>query len=187
MFGRPPPTLASAMRLLAPSDVAVARRALAAHSVAFVAQNVAAAVAALQNAAAEANEYRRQLREERCPSPPDFQVGDRVLTKAVTKATKLDNRVSFDGPFDVSKVTEDGHTLQLSWNNLVVAERVASRRCRRYIDPMETPLIKNAGPPPQWLSPPGVSIPQHWVDPDVLAFDAHHRHASNRAAAARDN
>lgn len=105
------------------------------------------AVGAIQVNAVIANEYRSSRQRDSRGRQRSFAVGNEVLYQGTTDAKeKIGAGMMFAGPFLVSKVWDDGHSLELAYANGQVAERkVAARRCAPYVDHVAE-LVKVAGP-----------------------------------------
>jgi hypothetical protein len=179
MFGRGVPATRAARYLIGNDAIAAAMTAL--YAACNVATTSAAAVATIQAAVVTQNYYRFLQSKKNKPLAPIFQVGDKVLYESTQAQTKLDNRVSRTGPFVVSDVRDDGHTLELSYDNIVVEKKVASRNCVPWLDVRDCSFMREAPEADEWLVAPHSMIDAAWCDDDALAFHPRHRRAWERS------
>ena len=105
------------------------------------------AVAAIQSNVRAANTYRARRQQNARARDRSYAVGNEVVYRGTTDAKdKFGARIGFAGPFRVTKVWDNGHSLELSFPNGQVAERkVAARNCAPYVDHVAE-LVKVAGP-----------------------------------------
>ena len=177
MFGRVPPPTSTASSILSNEAIYEAQEALAA--IANVASNTQRTVAALQAQIIKNNNYRHAKKNEKAPKVPQFKVGDKVLYESSPAgSTKISNRIVRTGPFEITAISSNGHSLQLSYKNVVVETKVAARNCVRWHDVEATSFIQNSPQVEEWIWPPFTDAHSSWFDNNALAFLPRHYFAS---------